>query len=111
MQFLLEINDPVHAIPVHLACGTWGGLSAGLFATSDGIRTTYGISSPRDTGIFYGGSGNLLGLQVLAILGVYIWVGGVSYILFGALNYFGMLRVPRLEEEVGQVRVLLKRPC
>ena len=29
----LKIDDPVGAIPVHLGCGIWGTLAAGLFAT------------------------------------------------------------------------------
>lgn len=100
MQAFLEIDDPVHSVAVHLACGTWGGLSAGLFATADGIRSTYGVENPRDVGVFYGGSGHLLGVQILALLMVYAWVSAITLLLFGTLKYFGRLRVPRHEEEV-----------
>ncbi|GAQ84673.1 Protein phosphatase 2C family protein [Klebsormidium nitens] len=101
LMAFLEIDDPVHSVAVHLACGTWGGLSAGLFATADGIRSTYGIENPRDVGVFYGGSGHLLGVQILALLLVYAWVGAITLTLFGTLRYFGRLRVPRHEEEIG----------
>lgn len=30
-----QIDDVVDAIPVHLGCGIWGVLAAGLFATKD----------------------------------------------------------------------------
>jgi Amt family ammonium transporter len=31
----LRIDDPIGAVPVHLAAGIWGTLSLGLFATGE----------------------------------------------------------------------------
>ena len=37
----LRIDDPIGAVPVHLACGIWGTLAIGLFASGQ-----YGFAGP-----------------------------------------------------------------
>ena len=53
-----RVDDPVGAVPVHLAAGIWGTLSLGLFATGEyGVPTATGADvSATVTGLFYGGS-------------------------------------------------------
>lgn len=97
----LRIDDVVMAVPVHLFCGSWGALANGFFATDEGIRRTYSVEDVYSKGIFYGGNGKLLGIQILGLLFVYAWVGLTSFILFFGLDVFGLLRVKRQEEEVG----------
>ena len=42
----LRIDDPVGAVPVHRACGIWGTLAVGLFATGEyGIPTSTGADN------------------------------------------------------------------
>lgn len=60
----LQIDDVVMAGPVHLFCGTWGGLAVGLFSAPYEIKNTFGIKSPRAWGLFHGGGLNQLGCQV-----------------------------------------------
>eukprot|EP00897_Mesotaenium_endlicherianum_P003408 jgi/Mesen1/3095/ME000184S02161 len=60
----LRIDDVVMAAPTHLFCGSWGGIAVGFFGTPYGIRRTYDIEHPRAWGIFHGGNGHLLGVQV-----------------------------------------------
>src|SRR5215831_12124398 len=59
----LRIDDPIGAWPVHGACGIWGTLSLGLFATGDfqasgsssfGIPSIVHGSPEALTGLFYG---------------------------------------------------------
>jgi len=41
----LEIDDVVDASPVHMACGMWGTLAAGIFAHPENTEMAYGNGS------------------------------------------------------------------
>src|SRR6185312_6192817 len=42
----IRIDDPIGAVPVHLACGIWGTVSLGLFATGQyGLPTPTGVDA------------------------------------------------------------------
>ena len=63
----LRVDDPIGAVAVHGACGIFGTLSLGLFATGQ-----YGLPGPlgadtsiRVEGLFYGGGFKQLGVQAL----------------------------------------------
>src|SRR4051794_4485114 len=60
----VRVDDPIGAVPVHLACGIWGTLSLGLFATGQyGLPTPTGMDSGTLVkGLFYGG-----GMQQLMV--------------------------------------------
>jgi Amt family ammonium transporter len=99
----LRIDDPIGAVPVHLAAGIWGTLSLGLFATG-----AYGFPTPTgaDTsapvvGLFYGGGWAQLGAQALGSAAVcaasFIVAMGVMY----ALKYAKVLRVSAAGEIEG----------
>jgi ammonium transporter, Amt family len=81
----LRIDDPVGAVPVHLACGIWGTLAIGLFASGDfGIPTSTGAdNSVPIEGLFYGGGFGQLQAQVIGSLSAIVAVGllgfGVMY--------------------------------
>jgi ammonia channel protein AmtB len=61
----LKIDDPLDSVSVHFVNGIWGVASIGLFATQSGVLQTYGIDT--DWGVFYGGAGYQLGVQVRQI--------------------------------------------
>ncbi len=78
-----RIDDPVGAISVHGACGMFGTLAVGLFAT--------------DGGVFYGGGVKLLGTQALGVLAVVAWVAVTMTIIFQVIKHTIGLRV---EQEI-----------
>lgn len=61
----LQIDDAVNATPVHFACGMWGLIAPGLFARGLNMRAAYGN---HRTGLFYGGNGTMLAVQLLALV-------------------------------------------
>lgn len=78
-----KIDDPVGAISVHGACGMFGTLAVGLFAT--------------DGGLFYGGGVRLLGIQITGVLSTAVWVAVTMTIIFQAIKHTIGLRV---EQEI-----------
>lgn len=78
-----KIDDPVGAISVHGACGMFGTLAVGLFAT--------------DGGVFYGGGLKLFGTQVIGVLAVAAWVAVMMTIIFQLIKHTMGLRV---EQEI-----------
>ena len=66
----LRVDDPIGAVAVHGACGIWGTLSLGLFATGQyGIPTPDGIDlSTKVEGLFYGGGLDQLKAQFVGSL-------------------------------------------
>jgi ammonium transporter, Amt family len=100
----LRIDDAVDAVPVHMFGGAWGVIAAGLFSKPDLLERAYSLTD--HVGWFYEwgrGSGNftLIGIQLIGVLFILGWVGGVMGVFFYILNFFGMLRVSPLEEEAG----------
>ncbi len=74
-----KIDDPVGAISVHGACGCFGTLCVGLFAT--------------DGGLFYGGGFSRLGIQALGLVSVAAWVLVTMFVVFKVIDKFVGLRV------------------
>jgi Amt family ammonium transporter len=101
----LRIDDPIGAVPVHLACGIWGTLSLGLFATG-----AYGAPTPTgaDTsaamivkGLLYGGGTGQLMAQAIGSAAVVVGTLVVAFILMYAVKATGTLRVSREGELEG----------
>lgn len=88
----LHIDDPLDAFPLHGACGAWGVISVGIFAT--------------DANVQYAGYPNVntavadfeqLGVQVVGVLAIAAWSLGTSFLLFKGIDMaFGM----RVEKSV-----------
>lgn len=95
----LRIDDAVDAIPVHFANGFWGVLAVGFFAKDD-LMATAGYN-PDKAGLFYGGGGDLIAVQLAALAWIIGWVTAVMTPFFLLLNMAGMFRVDALEEDVG----------
>lgn len=97
-----RVDDPVGAVAVHGACGIWGTLSLGLFASGE-----YGAAGPMGadnspgavvTGLLYGGGANQLVAQLIgsaAVTGATLVCG---LVLMYAVKATGKLRVAREHE-------------
>jgi Amt family ammonium transporter len=83
-----RLDDPVGAVPVHLACGMWGTLAVGIFGRADA---------------FLPGQGRLaqIGVQALGIGIVAAWTVFGSLLTFLLLRRYVGLRVSAHEELVG----------
>lgn len=101
----LRIDDAVDAIPVHMVGGAWGVIATGLFSKPELMETAF-PGMGKHAGWFYEwgrGSGDftLIGIQLISILFLIGWIGGVMGAYFYVLNMFGLLRIDPLEEAVG----------
>ena len=99
----VRIDDRIGAVPVHLACGIWGTLSLGLFATGEfGLLTPTGADTATVvTGLFYGGGTAQLAAQALGSFSVVASTLVVAFALMHAVNATGTLRVSREGELEG----------
>jgi Amt family ammonium transporter len=106
----LRIDDPVGAWPVHGACGIWGTLSLGLFASGEysaagsspfGVPAIVAKSPEALTGLFYGGGANVLLAQCVGSAIICAATFASAMAMFAALNAFGLLRVSGEGESVG----------
>ena len=95
----LKIDDPLEASPMHGFCGAFGVLWVGFMAKKEYVLEVYGAG--RDHGVFYGGSGKLLGAQIVGVICITLWVGGLLGIFFSLLKKMNMLRTSAEEEQMG----------
>jgi Amt family ammonium transporter len=102
--FLLErlkIDDPVGAVPVHLANGLWGLIAVGLFASGNPDTAAWnGLDKPV-MGLLYGGGFGQLRAQLLEGISIFVIAFGLSYVFFKVLNSFNLLRSNPGDEIVG----------
>jgi Amt family ammonium transporter len=98
----LHIDDVVDAAPVHLFCGAWGVLAAGLFATEGNYAAAYyGDRASECHGLFYGGGLSQFGANVVFVLSVIAWVTAGSLAMFLPMKLCGCLRVSAAVELLG----------
>ena len=84
---ILKIDDPVGAITVHGLCGAVGTIAVGIFAV--------------DKGLLYGGGFDLLVVQSIGTIMVFLWTIIVSTISFKLIDLSIGLRVTAEDEEEG----------
>ena len=85
---VFHVDDPVGAVAVHFANGIWGTLAVGFFACQNYQDGAPGaLTDPSQLGIFYGGNGYLLGMQVTGIITVITWTAVWMIVLFAAIKY------------------------
>jgi Amt family ammonium transporter len=95
-----KIDDPVGAVPVHLANGLWGVLAVGIFANGNLDTAAWnGVATPV-TGLLYGNGSQLLA-QLAEGLSVLVVAGGLSYVFFKVLAAAKLLRVSAAVELAG----------
>eukprot|EP00951_Prasinocladus_malaysianus_P004686 scaffold33048_cov38-Prasinocladus_malaysianus.AAC.1 len=87
MALRMKIDDPVDACAVHLACGSWGLLAVGLFASPKYVENS------EFAGVFFGGNGAQLGIQLLGASVIFIWASFWTGVAFLTLFHLGWLRV------------------
>ena len=99
----LRIDDPIGAVPVHMAGGIWGTLSLGLFAAGK-----YGFAGPTGastdvviTGLLYGGGANQLVAQVIGSGATLAATLVLSFALMYGVKAIGALRVSEKGETIG----------
>ena len=88
----LHIDDPVGAVAVHFANGIWGIIAVGLFACTgfgEGGEVVKLVGS--EAGVFYGGNGYLLGIQVGGMAAILGWTTACMLILFYLMKYLPVM--------------------
>lgn len=76
-------------------CVSRGLVCVGFFATRDGAAAAYPDTPLTDWGVFYGGSGPQLGVQLLGALALGATTLVLNGIGFFTLRALGCLRVPK----------------
>ncbi|PIQ89263.1 MAG: ammonium transporter [Candidatus Omnitrophica bacterium CG11_big_fil_rev_8_21_14_0_20_42_13] len=89
----LHIDDPVGAVPVHMANGLWGSLAVGIFG-----HKALGLAND---GLLNGGGFRQLGIQALGVFSAILFVAIVMTIVFKLIDKFVGLRVSREDELKG----------
>lgn len=88
MMHRWRIDDPVGAIPVHLACGILGTLCVAVFGRSSAFPHEHGRLTQ-------------LGVQIVGVLACGVWAGGSAWVTYRILGSTLGLRVSESEEETG----------
>ncbi len=99
LERTLRIDDPVGAVAVHGACGTWGALALGLFADGSYGAGWNGVAGPV-RGLFFGDPGQL-GAQAIGVAANLALVFGASYGFFRLVDRVLGNRVPPEVEHGG----------
>ncbi len=95
----LKLDDPVGAISVHCVNGLWGVISVGLFSDGsygDGLNGVAG----GVRGLFFGDASQLAA-QLVAVLVLFVWGFGVSFVFLKALDKVWGIRVSPEDELAG----------
>lgn len=96
---VMKIDDPLETIAVHLGGGIWGVLAVGFFSVEKYTIEAYEYAN--DWGVFYGGQGYQLGVQLLGIVVIFAWVTAFMLPMWLLLRALKMLRVSEEQEKRG----------
>ncbi|HEX9049532.1 MAG TPA: ammonium transporter [Anaeromyxobacter sp.] len=94
-----QVDDPVGAIAVHGACGTWGALAVGLLADGTYGAGWNGVAGPV-RGLLFGDAGQLAA-QAAGVLTNLVFVFGASFGFFKLVDRLLGNRVPAEVEYTG----------
>ena len=104
----LHIDDPVGAIAVHCANGIWGTIAVGFFACvnfqsgATGVDAAGRMIEKSMLGVFYGGNGYLLGIQLAGLLAIVAWTTVWMILIFGGIKYLPVM----IKEKCGLVKAI-----
>lgn len=87
----VKIDDPAGAFAVHGVCGIFGTLAVGFL----------GQPELGANGLLLGGGADQLITQVIGVVGVMVWMGVTSTIMFAVLKALGVLRISETGEAMG----------
>lgn len=93
----VKIDDPIGVLSVHGVAGIIGTISTGFFATSE-LAEKVGVGK---AGLFYGGGGHQLWVQVYGVATSGAFAFAVSFVLLWAIKKVMGLRVTEEEEVIG----------
>ena len=108
MDKKLHIDDPVGAVAVHCANGIWGTIAVGFFACVDfqsgaaGIDAAGNLIDKSMLGVFYGGNGYLLGIQLAGVLAIIAWTVVWMILIFGGIKYIPVM----IKEKCGLIKAI-----
>ncbi|MBO2942583.1 ammonium transporter [Paenibacillus sp. F411] len=91
------VDDPIYAFSVHGVAGMWGAVSTGIFAAPRLVE----ITGVGQAGLVYGGGFTQLGVQLLGLVGTFIFVLIISAIILYLIKMTTGLRVTEEEELMG----------
>ena len=91
-----ELDDPVGAIPVHLAGGVFGTLVLPFFATEEHLIGNSNLNNYTDNPRI-----NQFIAQLIGISAVGIYAFSMSYIILNTINSYSPLRVSQEAEDIG----------
>eukprot|EP01126_Amoeba_proteus_P058722 TRINITY_DN7613_c0_g1_i1.p2 TRINITY_DN7613_c0_g1~~TRINITY_DN7613_c0_g1_i1.p2 ORF type:complete len:241 (-),score=42.63 TRINITY_DN7613_c0_g1_i1:298-1020(-) len=100
-MLMLKIDDPLEACGIHMGSGAWAMISVSFFARQDLVVIFYGASYREHYGVFMGGDGLLLGVNLLALVTVGLWTCFFALLYFGTASKLGVLRITKEEEKYG----------
>ena len=88
---MVKIDDAVGAFAVHGVCGAFGTVMIGVVGSA-------ALGAPS---LFDGGVASTLITQLTGVIGVIVWAGVTSILMFGVLKAAGILRMHSEADEVG----------
>ena len=92
---VLRVDDVLDAFAVHGACGCWSMLAAGFLANGAAIV------EPGPLGIFYGGNGQLIAANLLAVVTISAWALLLGSATLLPLHRAGLMRISAEFETTG----------
>ncbi len=92
----LELDDPVGAIPVHLAGGVFGTLVLPFFAAKEHLIGNGNLTDYTGNVII-----NQFIAQIIGVIAVGIYTFSLSYMLLNTINNYNTLRVSQEAEDIG----------
>eukprot|EP01097_Dermamoeba_algensis_P004894 TRINITY_DN3140_c0_g1_i1.p1 TRINITY_DN3140_c0_g1~~TRINITY_DN3140_c0_g1_i1.p1 ORF type:complete len:463 (+),score=93.00 TRINITY_DN3140_c0_g1_i1:43-1389(+) len=95
---LIRIDDPTNFVSILLMCGFWGMISTSLFSSQSNMAK-YLRFTPGDYGAFYGGGGQLLGLNLLAAVVIIAWSMFWTTLVMLPFRFTNTLRVAKEVEQ------------
>jgi len=104
---VLKIDDPLDAFAVHGACGAWGVFSAAFFDWGLGFDHTHGwsgfdcVRGEDGSTCLDGGNGLMLAANIVEIVCIALWSGGLSFLIFAPLRFSGLLRLDEQTQDLG----------
>ena len=98
LRMRFRIDDVLDAGAVHLGGGIWGTIATGLFCDAKRIEIATGLVDVTEYGLFLGGGGVQLGMQMLGMVAVLSWCCFISVIVYYIAVFTVGVRIPVASE-------------